>query len=224
MLITVIILLLNYVIRIKVDIFLVLAFILPAYLVISIESLTSYERKAMARIFTRDAFSKWLTQLTQCKPTLHSGGLKNGVLMYDQCVDLTDSVGFAEKLKRKGKSEAIHVKLDLCVVVKKKKISNTDTLSSAKIKSVLTKFVEDGNFASSSIRCCWPNVNRPVGTLDDFTEHVVVCSRRKLWMHNAVFTLCTVLLMSWPYRLLWNAVVSNKELQIVKQITRHSDG
>ena len=162
----------------------------------------------MVKTMTKDVFSDWLTQITKCKPTLRSSGLKNQVLMYDECMDLTDGAGFIEKIKKK--SGVIYLKLDLCLTFK-------DGQDSAK-NDVMRRFTSD----TISIKCCCfrlNSANRPLATLDDFSDHVVICSRRRLWMCNAVFTFCAVSLMSWPYRLLWNSVVVEKELQIVKQIT-----
>ena len=207
------ILFVKYVVLIKVDVIKIIVFILPAYVIIFIESMTSYELKVMRQTMTRDAFNEWLREILKCKPTLRRGGVKDEALLYDQCIDLTEDSKFIEKMKKI--TSVIHLELDLCLTFK----DGSD--NSTKKENFMNRII--GNNTSSVVKCCCfslsNNVNRPIATLDNFAEHVMICSRRRIWMRNVQFTLCTVFLMSWPYRLFWNSLVVKKELQIVKQIT-----
>lgn len=188
-------------------------FISPAYVIIFIESMASYELKAMTRTMTKDAFSEWLREIMQCRPTLRSGGVKGEIILYDQCMDLTEDSKFMEKMKKI--TSVIHLELDLCLTFK-----DGGDKSARKEMNFMNRFIDNN---ASVLKCCCfslsSSVNRPIATLDDFVEHIVICSRRWFWMRNVVFTLCTVFLMSWPYRFLWNGITVKKELQIVKQIT-----
>ena len=216
MLVAILILFVKYVIHIKVDVIKILVFLSPAYVIILIESLTSYEFKAMTRIMTKDAFMEWLMEIMKCRPTLRSGGVKDAVILYDQCMDLTENSKFLEKMKKIN--GVLYLELDLCLSFK-------DVEGGCKIikkeANIVNQFM-DNNSLSPVVKCCCFNLssslNRPIATLENFVEHVLICSGRQLWMRNVVFTLCTVFLLSWPYRLLWNGVTVKKELQIVKQI------
>ena len=138
------------------------------------------------------------------------------VILYDQCMDLTEDSKFVEKMKKIN--SVIYLELDLCLSFKD---VGGGGKSIKKESNIVNRFI-DNNSLSPVVKCCCFNLssslNRPIATLDNFVEHVVICSRSHLWMRNVVFTLCTVFLLSWPYRLLWNGVTVKKELQIVKQI------